>query len=144
MSKEKQRKEALAALEKEWAGNEAKGLTRLGFTKTFDGQSIDLYIDNKKMVCTVGYDICEGPHMEFKGEPNILTKTGYRSHFLGVDLKQYGSLADAVGHQVEFIIRDRHMNNSKAKYILSWEPSLEYLKDNPEQLSLFNEIKGGK
>lgn len=129
---QKQRQEAF---DKQCADNEAKGLTRSGFTKTFDGQSIVLYIDNKKMTCTVEYDICDAPHMEFQGEPNILTETGYRSHFLDEDLAQYRSLADAVADQVEYIIRNRYLKNSKAKYTLSWEPNLEYLKD--KQLTMF-------
>lgn len=74
--------------------------------------------------------------MEFRGEPCLLSETGYRSHFLQMDLKDYPSLKEAVVEQVEYIIRNRYCQNSKAKYTLTFEPSLDYLKHSPEQLVL--------
>lgn len=135
-AREKREKERWGAFQKQCEENEAKGLTRAGYTKTFEGQSVTFYINNVKIVCTVDYEqSC--PHLEFRGEPSALTETGYRSHFMQADLNQYESLMDAVADQVEYIIRNRYCQNSKAKYTLTWEPSLEYLKHSPEQLTLF-------
>lgn len=136
--REREDRERRAAFQKQCQENEAKGLTMFGYPKAYDHESIELYINNKKMVCKVDYDMST-PHLEFRGEPCILTETGYRSHFMQGDLTGYASLKALVEEQVDYIIRNRYCQNSKAKYTLTWEPSLEYLKHSPEQLSLFGE-----
>jgi len=119
--------------------NEAKGLTRDGFTKKFDGESRTFYLNGVAITCSIDYDIA--PHLEFRSvnekEPNLISETGYRSHFTNVDQKQYDTMEESIEDAVEYIIRNKHMKNSKKPYTLTWEPSDEYLKESPLQLSFF-------
>jgi len=119
---------------KKWDENKAKGLTGPGYTKTFDGEELTFYLNNVAITCKVDYNI-GGPHLEFRGEPTLLTETGYRSHFMNGDLNRYDSLKDCIVESVEYIIRDRYCQNSKAEYTLTWEPSLDYLRHSPKQLT---------
>jgi len=117
--KAKKEQERRDAFDKQCRENEAKGLTKLGYTKTFKEQSVIFYLNGVKTTCKVDYHQMS-PHLEFRGKPSVLTETGYRSHFMQGDLSQYGSLKDAVAAQVEYIIRHPQLKNSKAPYTLTW------------------------
>jgi len=113
--------------------NVAKGLTRHGFTRTFEGEEILFYLNNIEITCAIDYGM-ECPHLEFKGEPNVMTETGYRSHFSQVELSQYPTLKEVVEAAVGAIMREEL--KKKIQYSLTWDPSDEYLRHSPVQLSL--------
>lgn len=141
--KNKRDKEVFGQSESIWTTNLAKGLTGLGFTKTFEGQSIEFYLNNTKIVATVDYDITS-PHIEFKGEPNVLTETGYRSHFSRIDLKEYKSMQEMVEDTVARLMLAKQQGKKSKKsviYSLTWEPNLDYLKHSPIQLALFEAVQ---
>jgi len=118
-----------------------QGLTRQGFTKKFEGQSVIFYLNNIEIKCTIDYDMAV-PHLEFYSvkdrEPSVLTETGYRSHFTQVNLKDFESMEKVIESCVKSIMSEDRKKGKK--YILSWEPSEEYLRDNPVQLSLFGKM----
>jgi len=127
----------------EWEENKANGLTGQGFTKKFEGESRTFYLNGVEITCTIDYEI-SAPHLEFRSvkdkEPSVITETGYLSHFTNVDQKQYDTMEESIKDVVEYIMRNKHMKNSKKPYTLTWEPSDEYLKESPLQLSLFGKM----
>jgi len=126
----------------QWEENKANGLTGQGFTKKFEGESRTFYLNGIEIICSIDYDI-SSPHLEFRSvkdkEPNMISETGYRSHFTLIDQKQYDTMEESIEDAVEYIIRNKHMENSKKPYTLTWEPSDEYLKHTVKQLSLFGQ-----
>lgn len=133
-ARERKEKEQHDAFKKHWNENLANGLTGTGYTKTFEGQSITFYLNNIEIKAAVDYKI-SGPHIEFRGEPSVLTETGYRSHFTNTDLGQFSTMKEMVEAMVAEIMSEERKRSKK--YTLTWEPSLEFLKHSPVQLTLF-------
>ena len=120
--------------------NLAKGLTMFGHIKAYDGESRTFYLNNVAIKCSIDYDI--SPHLEFYSvkdkEPSVLTETGYRSHFTSMRISDYPTMEAVIEAAVKSIMNEERKKSKK--YTLTWEPSLEYLKHSPQQLTLF----GGK
>ena len=95
-------------LQRECRLNEEAGLTRWGYTKTFDGESKVFYLDDVEITCTVSYGCAGVPHLEFHGEPSFLTSTGYRSKFCQGDLSHFTSIEKLIIWAVENELRLKH------------------------------------
>jgi len=91
----------------------------------------------------VDYDISSA-HIEFQADdkkPNVMTDTGYRSHFTNTDLKDFATMEDVVKGMVAEIMQLNQQERKSKKapqYTLTFEPSLEYLRNNPQQPTLFD------
>lgn len=142
----KKQREAHDKFRKQCQENEAKGLTWAGYTKSFEGQSKTFYLNGVEIIGTIDYSIASSPHLEFRSikdkEPSVLTETGYRSHFTQTDLGQYKTLEEAVEAMVAQVMSEERKRGKK--YTLTWEPSDEYLKHSPVQLSLFDKKEMSK
>lgn len=139
----KKQKQQHYAFEMECQENVAKGLTFTGFTKTFEGESRTFYLNNIEITCKVDYDI-SSPHLEFKGEPNLITSTGYFSHFVQVDLKEFATMEEMIEYMVAGLMNEKRNGKKPKEYTLTWEPSLEYLSHSPVQLDFFDVIRKEK
>ena len=94
--------------EVEWRENEEKGLTKYGWTRSFDGVSKVFYLDDIEITCPVNYFFGCTPHVEFHGEPSYLTSTGYRSYFSQGDLVCFASIEKLIEWVVEDVLRQQH------------------------------------